>query len=337
MAVAGSILASHASAQTAPVCQAIGTYGFVLSSGNFFTPVTSTPPGTTLFPPTGATPPGTTVSNTQVGQLLGGVAGATSGSATGQLFFDGNGQIFGASAPTAAPNTLVGTYTITPECLITVSLNDAFSTTVPRPGAVSFTGFVLNGGAEIDLAPSTQLTGGAGTTTPVPPRALIRLVRTSPQQGCSVASLTGPYVLVGDGVVSATTGTAVTTPLGTSFAFLARLRFDGNGNIVAEPGTPSATLALFQYTGTYTVNSDCTGTLSIGLGAPPATTAPGTTPPTTTPARPTITANFVLTNPMVQVNGSGISLFVSPSHLRPSLIFTLTNQTQIISGTGTAQ
>ena len=83
--IAVGILGSQfASAQAVPAaCQTtntavIGTYGFVLNSGVFFSGVTTNPPGTTTsstFQALAVTPPGTTntatYSNTQLGRLFG--------------------------------------------------------------------------------------------------------------------------------------------------------------------------------------------------------------------------------------------------------------------------
>ena len=59
--------------------------------------------------------------------------------------------------------------------------------------------------------------------------------------------------------------------------------------------------------------------------------------PTTTAATNSITATFVITNPIVQVNSTGTVAFQSPFGLRPSFIFSFASQTQVVTGTGTAQ
>src|SRR5437870_9817694 len=103
---AAGVMAQVASAQGVDTCQttnslAIGTYGFVLNAGAFFTGTTTTPPGTTgtvAFEPLAVNPPGTTgsvvYSSTELGRLLSGLVGASVGAVTGQLYFDGNGNIF---------------------------------------------------------------------------------------------------------------------------------------------------------------------------------------------------------------------------------------------------
>jgi hypothetical protein len=331
---AGAVTSQVASAQTAAACQttnslAIGTYGFVLNAGAFFNGVTVNPPGTTgavAFQALAANPPGTTgsvtYSSTELGRLLGGLAGVSVGAVTGQLYFDGNGSIFASSTIGGAPSTLVGSYTVNSDCTLTVSLFDAFSTAA-HPTPVAFTGFLNGGGTEIDLIPSSQLTTPPGTGAPAPPTSIIQLVRVNPQTTCSASTLTGPYALSGTGLTSSNASTA----------FLARLRFDGNGKVVDDTVLGVTTpLTTFQYTGTYTVNADCTGTLSISHTPQPTATA---TTPTATGTPLTIT--FVITDPIVQVNSSGAVAFQSPFSLRPSFVFSFANQTQVVSGIGKAQ
>lgn len=325
------IATQAASAQGVAACQttnslAIGTYGFVLNAGVFFQGVTTNPPGTTgaaSFQPLAANPPGTTgsttYSNTELGRLLGGLAGASVGAVSGQLYLDGNGSIFAASTVGGAPSTLVGSYIVNSDCTITLSLTDAFSTAA-HPTPVSFTGFLANGGSEIDLIPAAQMP--AGNT--VPPTSLVQLMRINTQTSCSASTLTGAYALIGSGFTSANAAAT----------FLARIRFDGNGKVVDDTVLGVTTpLASLQYTGTYSVNADCTGTLTLSQKLA-SSAATGTTPSSTTPA---ITLSFVITDPIVQVNSSGAVAFQSPFSLRPSFVFSFANQNQVVSGIGKAQ
>jgi hypothetical protein len=332
---AGIFGSQLASAQTAPACLTtntlvVGTYGFVLNSGVFFSGVTTNPPGTTgstsLFQPLAVNPPGTTTaySNTQIGRLLGGLAGTAVGAVSGVFYFDGNGNIFASATVGGSPTTQVGTYTVNNDCTITVSFNDAFSTSTPHPSAVPFTGLLVGDGTEIDLLPDSQLTPPAGTTGAT--SALLRLVRIQAQQNCSASTLTGTYGLVGTGFTDANISTA----------FLARVLFDGTGKVL--DGTISGVttpLSLLQYTGTYTVFPDCTGALTL---KPPAAATPSTTASGTgAVGAPAISAYFVITSPIVQVNSNGNVAFQSPFGLRPSLLFSLASRSQVISGIGTAQ
>jgi hypothetical protein len=332
--LAGAIIVAQVgSAQGVAACQTtnslvIGTYGFVLNAGTFFQGVTTNPPGTTgaaTFQPLAANPPGTSgsvsYSNTQLGRLLGGLAGASVGAVTGVFYFDGNGSIFASSTVGGPPTTLVGTYTANSDCTTTVSLSDVFSTAT-HPTPVTFTGFLANGGTEIDLVPTAQMP--AGNT--VPPAALLQLARINAQTTCSASSLTGPYALIGSGFTSANAHAS----------FLARIRFDGNGKVVDDTVLGQNTpLAAFQYTGTYIVNADCTGSLTLSQKIASTTTPPATGGATTT--TPPITIWFVITNPIVQVNSTGSVAFQSPFSLRPSLVFSFANQSEVVSGIGKAQ
>src|SRR5262249_47265573 len=159
--------------------------------------------------------------------------------------------------------------------------------------------------------PSTQLpAASAPPTTLVSPTSIIQLVRVASQTVCSAATLAGPYALVGNGFTifngSSSAGGSTTGPSAGSsvrLAFFASVRFDGNGillNHVPTGSSPTTAtpLSIFQYTGTYTVNSDCTGTISLSKSQTQ-NNASGT--PVTTTTTPVV-ASFVITNPLVQVN-----------------------------------
>lgn len=343
LAVSGFVSTQIALAQPVAACQttnslAIGTYGFVLNAGAFFQGVTTNPPGTTgaiAFQPMAVNPPGTTgsvtLSNTELGRLFGGIAGTAVGAVAGQLYFDGNGNVFAAATVGGAPSTLAGTYTVNSDCTISVMLTDAFSTAT-HPATLSLTGFLVSGGTEIDLIPNSQLPPAPGSplsgaaAAVVPPASLIQFLRINAQTACSASTLTGPYALIGSGFTSANA----------SAAFLARVRFDGAGNVVNDVTSGVTTpLTAFQYVGTYTVNPDCTGTLKLTQTA--ATTTTTTPADTKTNAPAPITVSFVITNPIVQVNSSGGVAFQSAFSLRPSFVFSLASQNQVVSGIGKAQ
>jgi hypothetical protein len=301
----------------------------------------------------GVTPPGTTTniqafSNTPTGQFVSNINGGGSFTMSGVLYFDGAGHVdvSTAAAPLAA-STPVGTYTVNSDCTINVTITDIFNTTTsgagvtnPTFGSANLIGLVLGGGTEIDLSVAQSPTSKNGNTPVVTgefaSRLFVQLIRSFPY-GCSTTSLTGSYGLVGMGVAltnTSGTGAAVT---GTSqpVTFLASVYFDGNGNVVAQPVASGSPLGSFQYSGTYTLNVNCTGTLT--LNTPPATgsSATGTTTTTTTTATPTISASFVVIPPVAYVpNGTAV---LTGSADRPSLLFTSANSTQTISGYGRAQ
>jgi hypothetical protein len=124
---------------------------------------------------TGTTGTGTTsaFSNTEVGQLLSGIASPGSAFASvGTLYFDGVGNILATSTAQqsgASQTTLVaGSYTLNLNCTITVMLNDVFGTS-SQPRGTTLQGIVLNGGSEIDLAvlqSSSTTSSTTGTSTP---------------------------------------------------------------------------------------------------------------------------------------------------------------------------
>jgi len=79
-------------------------------------------------------------------------------------------------------------------------------------------------------------------------------------KGCSNATLRGSYAQTGSGVITAPPDQAG------PFANVGTLVFDGNGNltgtlVVSSNGSSSPATE----TGTYTVNSDCTGTYTVQI------------------------------------------------------------------------
>src|SRR5580698_10780602 len=79
-------------------------------------------------------------------------------------------------------------------------------------------------------------------------------------KGCTNATLRGSYAQTGSGVITAPPDQAG------PFANVGTLVFDGNGNltgtlVVSSNGSSSPATE----TGTYTVNSDCTGTYTVQI------------------------------------------------------------------------
>jgi hypothetical protein len=293
------------------------------------------------------TPPGTTTnqtgySSTPIGQLIGNINVGGSLSAAGALYFDGAGHILVATASSPLNASIqVGTYTVNSDCTINVTLTDVFNTAVSGPGVTnptfgssSLIGIVLGGGTELDLSVAQSSTSTNGNMPLIngefASRLFIQLIRSFPY-GCSVASLTGSYGLVGSGFVLVNPTTSGTTTSGNAqpVTFLASVTFDGNGNVIPQTVTSPSPLGSFQYAGAYTMNLNCTGTLT--LTAPPKTTSTGTTTSTT----PLITANFVLIPPVAYVSNGTATLTGSGD--RPSLLFTTSNTSEILSGYGRAQ
>lgn len=80
-------------------------------------------------------------------------------------------------------------------------------------------------------------------------------------QGCSVASLNGPYAVAGQGTLVASLP-GITAPAPWAESSLAD--FNGNGAFSGK-GTVNIGGAVLNvtFTGSYTVNSDCTGNVTI--------------------------------------------------------------------------
>jgi hypothetical protein len=292
-----------------------------------------------------------------VGQLIGDINTGAPFSTAGTVYFDGAGHILvSTAAAPLSPSTLIGTYTVNSDCTISVMLSDVFNTatsagaSTPTTSTSSLIGLVLGGGSEIDLSVAQSSTSTNGNMPVVAgqfdSRLAIQLIR-SFQYGCSTASLTGSYGLIGTGyaLMNATTTTGMGTGTGTGtgstttttgttqpITFFASVTFDGNGNVVAQTVSSTSPLGSFNYAGTYTMSLNCSGTLTL-TSAKSSTT--GTTTTGATVATPLLTANFVLVPPVAYVASGTASL--SGSADRPSLLFTSASSTETISGYGRAQ
>lgn len=338
-----------------------GPYGYVASepgttssttgagtTGTGSTGTGTTGTGTTGTGTTGSSSP--TFSNTNIGELLGGIAGGTQFGLSGILLFDGNGHIQATSSATSA-TAQVGTYNVNPDCSISVSLTDVFgaTTSTVTTSATQLAGVILGRGAEIDLTSASNLqttttttTGSGSTTTTTAQNGLtIKLVRVLYSNGCSVSNLSGLYGFVlnpiaiqtsttgtgttgttGTGTTgtgTTTTGTTTTTTATQQGAIFGYVDFDGAGHIIAVPavtatatnpfGAPAPTPATFSsldYTGTYTVNPDCSGSMTINNASSSSTTGTGSTGTTgtgtttgmgTTTSGTSLTIDFVITPP----------------------------------------
>jgi hypothetical protein len=334
MALCGTFAAAQQMGCLATNSSVIGSYTFIATEMPF-SGVAVTPPGTTTN--------SQIFSNTPIGQLVANINGGGAFSTGGVLYFDGAGHILVASATAPlAPSTQVGTYTVNSDCTINVAITDVFNTATSGPGVttptfatINLIGLVLSGGSELDLSVAQTPTSSNGNMPIVAgefaSRLFIQAIRSFPY-GCSAASLTGSYGLVGTGFAllnSTTTGTTTTGGTTQPVTVLASITFDGAGNITTVPVTSPSPLASFQFTGTYTVNLNCSGTITLSAPKPTTTTT------TTTTATPLITANFVLIPPVAFVTTGTATLTGSAD--RPSLLFTAASATQTISGFGRAQ
>ncbi|HTB14444.1 MAG TPA: hypothetical protein VK752_22895 [Bryobacteraceae bacterium] len=354
LALGGTFAAAQQSC-TATTSSVIGSYEYIATELPFAS-VVITPPGTTTT--TGTQP----YSNTQIGNLLSALNAGTGFSSANVLYFDGAGNVsVSSSTATFTASTVVGTYVVNSDCTINVTLTDVFNTTANGAGTVatqakgSLIGVVLGGGTEIILSEpqsSTSTNGnmplGAGQFAT---RVSIQLIRTY-GYGCTAASLSGSYGLIGTGFLElnppstgTTTGTGTTGTTSSAsvqpISFIGVVTFDGAGNVIQQTVASGSPLGSFQFKGTYTVNLNCSGTLTLSP-ATSTTTGTGTGTGTTTTTTTTTTAtpwtvNFVLTPPITYPTTNAFSATPSGNASRPGLEFTFQNSTETVFGFGIAQ
>jgi hypothetical protein len=263
-----------------------GPYVFTASRLAFF-PASTTPPGTTttgpVFVPQPTAAPGTTgeYSMTAIGRLIGNSSNASPFSGVGRVYADGAGVLY-AQRGTEPANIRIGTYTVTTECQISMTISDVFATdanAANRP-AVTYVGALTDRGGEATLAQTTQ---GAGT--------LISFSRPFLAAGCSQSSLGGRYGISGIGVMytpmtnapPGTTNPGTTTPgttnPGTTTPGTTAAPAPGQtsplvfaSTFTADAGVVGSALSASTGSGgSYTVNPDCTGSLTL-ISADKATT-----------------------------------------------------------------
>ena len=286
-AVAGMLLMAGSS--EARVCQGnaeiqgafgfsasrFGLVGSPLAFTGSFTGTAVTPPGTTTGTGTGTGTGGTgtgtgqtgtagsnlpPLASTGAGGLVTGAAVGEPFARTGLLFADGVGGLFVDSAQLQQ----AGTYSVNPDCSVTVSLNNAFAfatttttgtgtqtgtgstgttAALSAPSTVTFDGVIVEGGEEIDLVQ----TGTVGGTT---------MTWRKTTGTCSDNDLFGDFGIAG-------TATAVTTSTSglvfTPFAIAGRLQADGLGLFTTDAFSIATANPQQVLVGTYTVNPDCTG------------------------------------------------------------------------------
>jgi hypothetical protein len=322
----GLCFGSLASAQMCQINNSniFGSYVYV---ANQPTVISTTGSGTTGTGGTGTSNTG--FSTTTLGMLLSGIASGNQFADSGTIYFDGAGNIDAAPSP-GGTLMAVGTYTINADCSISVSLTDAFGT-VTTP--VKLVGVILGGGAEIDLTSALNSTGtsGTGTTSGTTVQfgsgPVIKLTKVGNRTGCSTGNLQGLYgfVLNTMPVQNSTSGTGTGTGTGTTTTTnlpstqIGYITFNGAGGITANPAIPATTTTVtptslqpeLQFTGTYTVNSDCSGTMTIASG-PTSTTSGTSTTRSFTINFFEVSAGGTPFNPLPQL--SGLALSVSNSN-----------------------
>jgi len=227
---------------------AVGGYGWVGSRAAEFV----APPAAIPVTPVGG-------STTQIGALTAGAANSAAFASVGRVYLDGNGFMFSSPTP-ATPVLQVGTYTVNPDCTVSATFTDTFATPgaaglTPIQASVTFEGVVVQNANEIDLVQT-----GAGASG-----AVITLRKTKQFNGCTNDGLTGTFGLRANGVTTAAP-TPGATPVSTPFNLSGRINADGKGFLVQDSVGLASPLMKRQFTGTYVVNLDCTGSATL-IGA----------------------------------------------------------------------
>jgi hypothetical protein len=245
----------------------VGSFGWVAVRSVAFVPpgttgTTTTTPVTTTTTTTPAGP--ITGSATPIGNLLAGALNPNPFATVGRLYLDGNGGLFTSSSP-GVPVTQSGSYTVNADCTVGASLIDAFTPvsggavglTAPAQPTATFEGVMVQDGDEIDLTETGSVTGTA-----------ITLRKTT--QTCSTADIISAYGISAAGIVAGTSSTVVTntgsnttSTASAPFSIVGRTVADGNGNFYEDSIGLTSLLTKREITGTYTVNTDCTGAMTL--------------------------------------------------------------------------
>jgi hypothetical protein len=311
--------------------------GYALVGSRFaFAGVSATPPGTSggtdNTGSVNSSQAASEVSNTPIGRLLSDLAGSSPFGVVSRINADGAGNLFAAPDSTSAVIE-VGSYSVNADCTISVTLRDAFlgmpitppgtsgsashmastreNRSAPRdtgggattPVTIQLDGVVLGSGSEVHL---TQ--AGASNTG-----AVITMRRLLQFGGCTDASLNGSIGVVSQASVSpgSDVGGGSASSL-TSASLLGRLVADGAGTFIADPLAKQSPLPSLQLTGTYTVNTDCSGSAQV-------VDAGGTTR----------NVEFVI------VQADALPSPTAPAVVRPELLFSFSDQG--INGLGIAK
>ena len=146
----------------------------------------------------------------------------------------------------------VGTYPLIKMASFT-NTGDVVIGTNNGPGAFNYQ--IVENANEIDLVQT-----GAGASG-----AVITLRKTKQFNGCTNDGLTGTFGLRANGVTTAAP-TPGATPVSTPFNLSGRINADGQGFLVQDSVGLASPLMKRQFTGTYVVNLDCTGSATL-IGA----------------------------------------------------------------------
>jgi len=196
-------------------------------------------------------------------------SGAVSGAATagGLLQFDGAGNLsvnmtLWAGGAISSAVTLTGTYSVSSNCVGKATLSDSSSNSYNMSLSI-YSVNAANTNFYATLARAANLViAGAGHTAYGEPATPNPQAGTQPISGgtCATANLSGvyPFTLSGRGISTAGIFAG-------SFQGVGTASFDGKGNVTLA-GTDNTNLAQgqqFSYTGTYSIPSNCSGTLTV--------------------------------------------------------------------------
>jgi hypothetical protein len=258
LTIASMIVSCLASSLQARTCvgngDLVGAYGWT-ATRSLFSPVAITPPATTT-----TTLP---ASSTPLGAFLSGAAGTSAFASVGRISFDGSGNVLASNSATGAMNVKIGSYTVNTDCTVSISLSDTFATaggitgnsdTKKVPLAIALEGIIVSNGNEVDAIQT-------GNTS----AAVITLQRTTSFNACTNSSLNGAYGFLAVGVEAEPGGTTGgTIPTIAPFQLIGRFNADGAGNFVTDNLSQQSSSSVRRLvTGTYTVNTDCTGTAKL--------------------------------------------------------------------------
>jgi hypothetical protein len=166
---------------------------------------------------------------------------------SGSLTADGNGTFTGSStfseSGTIASRSISGTYTVNSDCTGSATFTDSLG------NSLNINLVILGGGQEIDFI---QTDAGAVVSGSAKQR----------QTYCSANSISGAYGFAISGWYYDSSG------IGWGFADSGKLISDGVGNLTLnDTVSQGGTVSNRTVAGNYAVNSDCTGTASIGGSA----------------------------------------------------------------------
>jgi hypothetical protein len=122
----------------------------------------------------------------------------------------------------------------------------------------------------------------------------------------------------------------------TPFFLFGTVDFNGSGSIISPSGTLSTLGSNLEFTGSYTVNADCTGTMTLNSSLLSTSTSTGTTGmSTSSTSSSALSLSFVLVQPTVPFTPGSTTASRS---LGPEIEFSMSSSgTQTLSGYGLPQ